>query len=166
MRYIILTITFLFSLSSYSQDQIGKEDRFSKSSGSTGSIECEHDFEDLSFNLLPESFFGNVDRFYIDPFCYDNSSDYREDLSVSTFDGKYVVNFESYNDDLWIQNLKSSYYYVRNKDNLTLESFTPTDSIFILDKYYENGRLMLTGSLEKMQMRQKKTRLKNLVVFL
>jgi len=152
MRYIILTLTLLFSLSSYSQDQIAKEDRFSTSSGSSGSFECEHYFEDLSFNYLPESFFGSVDRFYIDFFCSNYSNH-----TVSTFDGKYTVNFESSEDDELVKNLKSSYYDVTNKYNLTLESFTPvySDSTFILDKYYENGRLMLTGSLEKIEKRKK-----------
>ena len=148
MRYIILTLTLLFSLSSYSQDEKTREFEFIKTSGSTGNFECEHDFEELSFNYLPESFFGSVDGFYIDSFCPGY-------LTVSTFDGKYTVNFDSAEDE-WAKNLKSSYYDVRNKYDLIIESFTPaSESAFILDKYYENGRLMLAGSLEKIEKRKR-----------
>lgn len=152
MRYIILTLALLFSLSSYSQEQIAKEELFSEFSGSSGSFECEHDFEELSFNYLPESFFGSIDRFYIDSFCSDYSIN-----TVSTFDGKYTVDFNFYEDDERVKNLKSSYYNVTNKYNLTLETFIPmaSENTFILDKYYENGRLMLAGSLEKIEKRKR-----------
>ena len=153
MKNIILTITLLFSLSTYSQVQKNNE-KPTFQIGVEGTYydnECLDNFENVKFNYEPESFDWSIDDFSLDLYCSRENIDY----NFSTFDGRFTINFEflkfSAQDIVVMPN-----YIVTNKYERIVEEYQKiSDSISILEKYYNNGRLMLAGRFEHIEKRRK-----------
>ena len=150
MRYIILTLTLLFSLSTYSQVQKSNEkSTFQLGVEGTYDNECLDNFENVKFNYEPESFYWGIDDFDLDLYCSRENIDY----NFSTFDGRFTINFEflDYFNDIIHPN-----YIVTNKYERTVEKYRPiSENIYTLEKYYNNGRLMLAGRMEYTEKRRK-----------
>ena len=150
MRYIILTLTLLFSLSTYSQVQKSNEKpTFQLGVEGTYDSECLDNFENVKFNYEPESFYWGIDDFDLDLYCSRENIDY----NFSTFDGRFTINFEflDYFNDIIHPN-----YIVTNKYERTVEKYRPiSENIYTLEKYYNNGRLMLAGRMEYTEKRRK-----------
>ena len=109
MRYIILTLTLLFSLSTYSQEQKSNE-KPTIQLGVEGTLDnkCLDNFENVKFNYEPESFYWGIDDFDLDLYCSRENIYY----NFSTFDGRFTINFEflDYFNDIILPN-----YIVTNK---------------------------------------------------
>lgn len=150
MRYIILTLTLLFSLSTYSQEQKSNE-KPTIQLGVEGTLDnkCLDNFENVKFNYEPESFYWGIDDFDLDLYCSRENIYY----NFSTFDGRFTINFEflDYFNDIILPN-----YIVTNKYERIVEEYEQiSDSISTLKKYYNNGRLMLAGRIEHIEKRRK-----------
>ena len=148
MRYIILALTLLFSLSTYSQVQKNNEKpTIQLGVEGTYDSECLDDFEFVKFNYEPKSFFWGIDNFGLDLYCSRENIDY----NFSTFDGRFTINFDFFFNINFFPN-----YNVTNKYERTVEEYEQiSDSISTLKKYYNNGRLMLAGRIEHIEKRRK-----------
>ena len=148
MRYIILALTLLFSLSTYSQVQKNNEKpTIQLGVEGTYDSECLDDFEFVKFNYEPKSFFWGIDNFGLDLYCSRENIDY----NFSTFDGRFTINFDFFFNINFFPN-----YIVTNKYERIVEEYEQiSDSISTLKKYYNNGRLMLAGRIEHIEKRRK-----------
>ena len=151
MRYIILILTLLFSLSTYSQVQKNNE-KSTIQLGVEGTYdydsECLDNFENVKFNYEPKSFFWGIDDFGLDLYCSRENIDY----NFSTFDGRFTINLRFFDKDI----ITLPDYFVTNKYERIVEEYEQiSDSISTLKKYYNNGRLMLAGRIEHIEKRRK-----------
>ena len=153
MRYIILTLTFLFSLSTYSQVQKNNEKpTIQLGVEGTSNNECLDNFENVNFNYEPKSFYWGIDDFGLDLYCSRENIDY----NFSTLDGRFSINFEFLNssdDEIIIL----PNYIVTNKYERIVEEYEASfsEKFSTLKKYYNNGRLMLAGRIENIEKRRK-----------